>query len=68
MPGILEMTAIYQMYTRKRWMYDENLVYDWYTQGIYQVHTPGTYQIGIFVRLQIEDVTSQGYLMPGENS
>jgi hypothetical protein len=28
-PGILEMTAICQPYTRKRWMYDENLVYDW---------------------------------------
>ena len=38
-PGILEMTAIYQLYTRKRWMYDKNLVHDWYTRGIYQVHT-----------------------------
>ena len=38
-PGILEMTAIYQLYTRKRWIYDENLVYDWYTLHIHQVHT-----------------------------
>ena len=30
-PGILEMTAICQLYTRKRLMYDKNVVYDWYT-------------------------------------
>ena len=34
----------------------------WQKPGIwlvYTTHTPGTYQIGIFVRLQIGDVTSQ---------
>ncbi len=43
-------------------MYDENMVYDWYTP----LHMPGTYQIGIFDGLQMEDVASQGYLMPGD--
>ena len=27
-PGICEMTAMSQMYTRKMWMCDKNLVYD----------------------------------------
>ncbi len=39
MPGICEMSAMFQMYTRKMWLCDKNLVYDWYTLHIHQVHT-----------------------------
>ena len=31
----------------------------WYMTGIHETYISGTYQVGIFVRLQIEDVTSQ---------
>ncbi len=43
----------------------------WQKPGIWLVynrHIPGTYQIVIFYGLQIEDMTSQGYFMLGENS
>ena len=39
MPGIHEMTAMSQLYTREMPMYDENLAYEWYTLPISQVHT-----------------------------
>ena len=60
MPGICEMTAMSQLYTRKMPIYDENLVYDWYTLPIYHVYTSRPFRRAF----ESKDVTSPGYIRP----
>ncbi len=58
--GICEMTAMSQLYTRKMPIYDENLVYDWYTLPIYHVYTSRPFRRAF----ESKDVTSPGYIRP----